>query len=106
MAVDGLVHDELSLDGVSPMTLATFCTTWEEPQVRRILAESFDKNIAGKEEYPPTAELESRCVRMLADLWHSPGATPATGTSTTGSSEAAMLGGLAAKWRWRGARQA
>ena len=64
-----LVHDELLLDGVARMNLATFCTTWAEPEALRLLAESFDKNIVDKDEYPQTAELEARCVRMLADLW-------------------------------------
>ncbi len=96
-----LVHDELLLDGVARMNLATFCTTWAEPEVLALLAESFDKNIVDKDEYPQTAELEARCVRMLADLWHSPHPGTTLGTSTTGSSEAAMLAGLAAKFRWR-----
>jgi glutamate decarboxylase len=96
-----LVHDELMLDGVSRMNLATFCTTWAEPEVHRLLDEALGRNIVDKDEYPQTAELERRCVRIVADLWHAPAAPEATGTSTTGSSEAAMLGGLAAKWRWR-----
>jgi glutamate decarboxylase len=100
-----LVHDELLLDGVARMNLATFCTTWAEPEALALLAESFDKNIVDKDEYPQTAELESRCVRMLADLWHSPHPGTTLGTSTTGSSEAAMLAGLAAKFRWRERRR-
>ncbi|WP_330183644.1 glutamate decarboxylase [Nocardia sp. NBC_01503] len=96
-----IVHDELMLDGVSRMNLATFCTTWIDDQARRLMNESLDKNIVDKDEYPQTAELEQRCVRMVADLWHSPDAMKTLGTSTTGSSEAAMLGGLAAKFRWR-----
>jgi len=52
-----------------------------------------------KDEYPQTAELERRCVAILADMWH---AEEATGCSTTGSSEAGMLAGLALKRRWRG----
>jgi glutamate decarboxylase len=96
-----IVHDELMLDGVSRMNLATFCTTWVDDQARRLMAESMDKNIVDKDEYPQTAELERRCVRMVADLWHSPDPARTLGTSTTGSSEAAMLGGLAAKFRWR-----
>ncbi|HWX44143.1 MAG TPA: glutamate decarboxylase [Solirubrobacteraceae bacterium] len=100
-----LVHDELLLDGVARMNLATFCTTWAEPEVLKLLAESFDKNIVDKDEYPQTAELETRCVRMLADLWHSPHPNTTLGTSTTGSSEAAMLAGLAAKFRWRERRR-
>lgn len=102
----GLVHDELMLDGVSRMNLATFCTTWVEPEARALMEESLDKNIVDKDEYPQTAELETRCVAMLADLWHAPRAEHAVGTSTTGSSEAAMLGGLAAKFRWRQRRRA
>ena len=101
-----LVHDELLLDGVARMNLATFCTTWAEPEALRLLAESFDKNIVDKDEYPQTAELEARCVRMLADLWSSPHPDTTLGTSTTGSSEAAMLSGLAAKFRWRARRRA
>lgn len=101
-----LVSDELMLDGVARMNLATFCTTWVEPEVRQLMADSIDKNIVDKDEYPQTAELEQRCVHMLADLFNSPGAATTVGTSTTGSSEAAMLGGLAAKWRWRTARTA
>ena len=65
------------------------------------MAETFDKNMIDKDEYPRTADLEMRCVNMLARLWNSPDDEEATGTSTTGSSEAAMLGGMALKWRWR-----
>jgi glutamate decarboxylase len=96
-----LVHDELMLDGVARMNLATFCTTWLDDRARRLMGETMDKNIVDKDEYPQTAELERRCVRMLADLWHAPDPATTIGTSTTGSSEAAMLGGLAAKFRWR-----
>jgi glutamate decarboxylase len=65
------------------------------------MAESFDKNMIDKDEYPQTAELEMRCVHMLADLWHAPKPEETIGCSTIGSSEACMLGGLALKWRWR-----
>jgi glutamate decarboxylase len=70
------------------------------------MAECFDKNMIDKDEYPQTAELESRCVSMLGNLWHSPDADHPTGCSTTGSSEAAMLGGLALKRRWQKRRAA
>src|ERR1700677_1154091 len=105
-AIYGLVHDELLLDGNSRQNLATFCTTWAEPEALALLAECGDKNISDKDEYPQTAEIESRCVHILADLWNSPAAADTIGCSTTGSSEAAMLGGLAAKWRWRAKPQA
>jgi glutamate decarboxylase len=101
-----LVHDELGLDGNARLNLATFCQTWVEPQVHDLMNECIDKNIIDKDEYPQTAELEARCVHILADLWHAPEAGNALGTSTTGSSEAAMLGGLALKWRWRRRMQA
>jgi glutamate decarboxylase len=96
-----VVHDELMLDGRARLNLATFVTTWMEPQARSLVAETLDKNMTDKDEYPQTAELEHRCVSILADLWHAEPAGSAVGTSTIGSSEAAMLGGLALKWRWR-----
>src|SRR5207244_2820522 len=96
-----IVHDELMLDGNARLNLATFVTTWMEPQAARLMAETFDKNMIDKDEYPQTAELEMRCVNILSDLWSSPDHEEATGCSTTGSSEAAMLAGLALKWRWR-----
>ncbi|MEA2973474.1 MAG: glutamate decarboxylase [Actinomycetota bacterium] len=100
-----IVHDELLLDGNARLNLATFVTTWMEPEGERLMAECASKNLIDKDEYPRTAELERRCVSMLADLWHASAAEGATGCSTTGSSEACMLGGLALKWRWRQRRE-
>jgi len=101
-----LVHDELMLDGNARLNVATFVSTWMEPQAERLMAECFDKNMIDKDEYPQTAEIEMRCVNMLARLWNAPDAAEATGCSTTGSSEAAMLGGLALKRRWQQRRAA
>jgi len=101
-----LIHDELILDGSSRFNLATFCSTWMEPEATRLMTETFDKNMIDKDEYPQTAELEMRCVHMLAELWHAPSPETTIGTSTIGSSEACMLGGLALKWRWRQKMQA
>ncbi|MEU5956748.1 glutamate decarboxylase [Streptomyces sp. NPDC047525] len=95
-----LVHDELMLDGNSRLNLATFVTTWMEPQAGVLMAECTDKNMIDKDEYPHTAELERRCVAMLADLWRAPDPSGAVGCSTTGSSEACMLAGMALKRRW------
>jgi glutamate decarboxylase len=95
-----LIHDELLLDGSARLNLATFVTTWMEPQARLLIAECVDKNMIDKDEYPQTAELERRCVAMLADLWHAPTPQDATGCSTTGSSEACMLAGMALQRRW------
>jgi len=103
-----LVRDELMLDGNARLNLATFVTTWMEPQAEQLFAECLSKNMIDKDEYPQTAELERRCVNILAHLWHAPTApdpeAAATGCSTTGSSEACMLGGLALLWRWRARR--
>src|SRR5262245_33025905 len=96
-----IVHDELMLDGNARLNLATFVTTWMEPQAEALMSLTFDKNMIDKDEYPRTADLEQRCVTMLSRLWNSPDHEDATGTSTTGSSEAAMLAGMALKWRWR-----
>ncbi|WP_097867763.1 glutamate decarboxylase [Streptomyces sp. rh34] len=95
-----LVHDELMLDGNSRLNLATFVTTRMEPQAGVLMGECRDKNMIDKDEYPRTAELERRCVAMLADLWNAPDPRAAVGCSTTGSSEACMLAGLALKRRW------
>jgi len=96
-----VVHDELMLDGNARQNLATFCQTWVDPEVHQLMDECIDKNMIDKDEYPQSAEIENRCVHMLADMWNSPDAANTMGCSTTGSSEAAMLGGMAMKWRWR-----
>ena len=101
-----LISSELLLDGQSRLNLATFVTTWMPSAGARLMAETADKNMIDKDEYPQTAEIEARCVNILADLWGSPEAESATGCSTTGSSEAAMLAGMALKWRWRDRRKA
>jgi glutamate decarboxylase len=96
-----VITNELFLDGSARLNLATFVTTWMPPKAAQLMADTADKNMIDKDEYPQTAELERRCVNILGHLWHAPGDGDATGTSTTGSSEAAMLGGMALKWRWR-----
>ena len=106
LAAYRLVSDELILDGNSRQNLATFCQTWLEPEVRDLMRETLDKNMVDKDEYPQTAAIEARCVHILADLWNSPEAENTLGTSTTGSSEAAMLGGMALLWKWRERRRA
>src|ERR671920_2168547 len=83
-----LVRGDLVLDGNARLNLATFVTTWMEPEAASLMADTFDKNMIDKDEYPQTAELERRCVNILGDLWHARADGRATGTSTTGSSEA------------------
>ena len=101
-----IVLDEVMLDGNARFNLATFVTTWMDEEADSLYAATFDKNMVDKDEYPQTAEIEARCVAMLADLWHAPDATDSIGTSTTGSSEGCMLAGLALKRRWQTARRA
>ena len=101
-----IIHDELMLDGNARQNLATFVTTWMEPEVGRLMIECLPKNMINKDEYPQTAEMEHRCVSMLADLWNAPDPSKAPGCSTVGSSEACMLGGMALKRRWQQRRKA
>ena len=101
-----VVRDELILDGNARLNLATFVTTWMEPEAEPLMAECSPKNMIDKDEYPQTAELEKRCVNILGSLWNAPAGSEAVGCSTTGSSEACMLGGMALLWRWRARRKA
>ena len=98
-----LVGEDLALEGDPARNLATFVTTWMEPEAQRIIAENLHRNFIDHAEYPRTAEIEQRCIRMLADLFHAPGET--TGARTQGSSEAIMLGALSLKWNWRKRRR-
>lgn len=101
-----IVKDETMLDGNARLNLATFVGTWMDDNAHKLYADSFDKNMIDKDEYPATAAVEEYCWRILADLWHAPDADDVIGTSTIGSSEACMLGGLALKRRWQHARRA
>ncbi|UCR89467.1 glutamate decarboxylase [Mycetocola spongiae] len=101
-----IVHDEAMLDGNSRLNLATFVSTWMDDNAQKLYAESADKNMIDKDEYPATATIEDRCWRMIADLWNVPDPADTIGTSTIGSSEACMLGGLALKRLWQERRRA
>jgi glutamate decarboxylase len=96
-----LISSELLLDGSARLNLATFVTTSMPERAVRLMADTADKNMIDKDEYPQTAEIERRCVNIIARLWNSPEAEVATGCSTTGSSEAVMLAAMALKWKWR-----
>src|SRR6202012_3038878 len=95
-----LVSDELMLDGNARQNLATFCQTWEEPAVHRLMDLAIDKNMIDKDEYPQTAELERRCVHILGDLCNAPAAVNTVATPTSVSSEACMRGGRAPNRMW------
>jgi glutamate decarboxylase len=99
-----LVDEELVLEGDPNRNLATFVTTWMEPEADRLVNENLHRNFIDHAEYPITAEIEQRCVRMLADLYNAPGET--TGCRTQGSSEAIMLGALSLKWKWKQRQEA
>ena len=105
-AVDAmrLVGEELIIEGSPMRNLATFVTTWMEPEARRLIVENLHRNFIDHAEYPQTADIEQRCIRMLAHLFHAPSET--TGARTQGSSEAIMLGALSLKWKWRKRREA
>jgi glutamate decarboxylase len=99
-----LVEQELAVEGIPERNLATFVTTWMEPEARLVIDANLHRNFIDHAEYPQTFEVQQRCIRMLAELFHAPGET--TGTSTQGSSEAIMLGALSLKWKWRQRREA
>ena len=98
------IHDELMLDGSSRLNLATFVTTWMDPEAGQLMSETFDKNMIDKDEYPQTAAIEARCVNIVSNLFHAP--DQGVGASAIGSSEAVMLAGMALKWNWRDRRRA
>ena len=98
-----LISDELNLDGNPTLNLASFVTTWMEPEARQLITESLDKNFIDEDEYPQTKVIHDRVVHMLGRMLHAPDG--AVGTLTIGSSEAIMLALLAHKWRWRKRRQ-
>ncbi len=100
----GLIEEEIVLDGLPQRNLATFVTTWMEPEAEEIIRQTLQVNFIDHAEYPQSAEIEQRCIRMLADLFNAPGET--TGARTQGSSEAIMLGALSLKWKWRERREA
>ncbi len=100
----GLIEKEMVLDGIPMRNLATFVTTWMEPEADQLIAQNLHTNFIDHAEYPQTAEIEQRCIRILADLFHAPAKT--TGARTQGSSEAIMLGALSLKWKWRARREA
>ena len=96
-----MIKEYLSIEGNATQNLTTFCQTYMEPMATKIMAEVMEKNAIDKDEYPMTADLENRCVAMIGDLWHADPAEEPMGTSTVGSSEACMLGGLGMLFRWK-----
>jgi len=109
MNADGayqLVHDELNLDGNPALNLASFVTSWMEPQADKLASETLAKNLIDQDEYPQTEVVHRRVVSMIGRLFHAPAHQQPTGTATIGSSEAIMLAMLAHKRSWQLRRQA
>ena len=96
-----VISEYLSIEGNAKQNAATFCQTYMEPEATRLMAENLEKNAIDKDEYPLTADLENRCVAIIGNLWHADHKEEPMGTSTVGSSEACMLGGLAMLFRWK-----
>ncbi|KAK4782431.1 hypothetical protein SAY86_016533 [Trapa natans] len=103
-----IINDELMLDGNPRLNLASFVTTWMEPECDKLIMASINKNYVDMDEYPVTTELQNRCVNMIAHLFNAPVGESETviGVGTVGSSEAIMLAGLAFKRKWQQRRRA
>lgn len=101
-----IIHDELQLDGNPSLNLASFVTTWMEPEANALLQETANKNIVDQDEYPQTEEIHQRVISMMGRMFNAPEDKDPVGTCTVGSSEAIMLGLLAHKWSWKKRRQA
>lgn len=103
-----IINDELMLDGNPRLNLASFVTTWMEPECDKLIMAAINKNYVDMDEYPVTTELQNRCVNMIARLFNAPlgESEAAVGVGTVGSSEAIMLAGLAFKRKWQSQRKA
>lgn len=96
-----VIATEMELDGDPNKNLATFVTTWMEPEAKQLIQDSLHKNYIDHAEYPRTAEISKRCVRMMHGLFNGPEGQDSPGTACAGSSEAVMLGALSMKWNWK-----
>jgi len=103
-----MIKDDLTLDGTPTLNLASFVTTYMEEEAEKLMVDAFSKNFIDYEEYPVSADIQNRCVSMIARLFNAPADPEANtiGTSTIGSSEAIMLGVLAQKKLWQNKRKA
>lgn len=104
-----MIKDDLTLDGTPTLNLASFVTTYMEDEAEKLMVDAFSKNFIDYEEYPVSADIQNRCVSMIARLFNAPtGSEDETvmGTSTIGSSEGIMLAVLAMKKLWQNKRKA
>ena len=100
-----LIHDELNLDGNPALNLASFVTSWMEPEADKLAIEAINKNLIDQDEYPQSEVIHRRVISMLGRLLHAPKGNEPVGTATIGSSEAIMLGLLAHKRSWQNRRK-
>lgn len=101
-----MVKDETYPQTQPRLNLATFVTTYMDPYATKLMNEAIDMNYIDETEYPRVAVMTGRCINIMANLWHSPEkAAWKTGAPAIGSSEACMLGGVAAWLRWRKKRK-
>jgi glutamate decarboxylase len=101
-----IVADEMNLEGNPALNMATFVTTWMEPEADELIKLGATKNLVDEDEYPQLKVIEDRIIQMEANLFNTPSDCDPTGVTTIGSSEAIMLGLLAHKWSWRKKRKA
>ena len=102
-----LVKDETYPQTQPRLNLATFVTTYMDDYATRLMNEAININYIDETEYPRVAVMCGRCLNIVANMWNSPEkAEWKTGALGIGSSEACMLGGVAAWLRWRARRKA
>ena len=53
-----IISDELMLDGNPRLNLASFVTTWMEPECDKLIMAALSKNYIDMDEYPITTELQ------------------------------------------------
>lgn len=102
-----IVKDETFPQTQPRLNLATFVTTYMDDYGTKLMNEAIGINYIDETEYPRVAVMCGRCINMVANMWHTPEEGDwKTGAVGIGSSEACMLGGVAAWLRWRERRKA
>lgn len=102
-----MVKDETFAQTNPRLNLATFVTTYMDEYATRLMNESVSMNYIDQTEYPRVAVMCSKCINIMANLWNTPETNKwKAGALAIGSSEACMLGALAALKRWKQRRKA
>lgn len=102
-----MVKDETFAQTQPRLNFATFVTTYMDPFATKLMNESINVNYIDETEYPRVAKMSAKCINIMANLWNTPEKNAwKTGALAIGSSEACMLGGVAAWLRWRERRKA